>query len=105
MTARRLTVLAVGAAVLVAGSGGSGHADPPPHSATPTTPTPPTATTPTTAAKTTTSTTKTTATVAPGPGPTQGFGSARAAIDHFVAAWQAGDKAGAQTGASPIAVH
>jgi|SRR4051794_12239784 hypothetical protein len=97
MMARRLAVLAMAAAVLVACSGGSGDADPPSTSTT--------ATTPTTAAKTTTSTTKTTATVAPGAGPTQGFGSARAAIDHFVAAWQAGDKAGAQTGASAIAVH
>jgi hypothetical protein len=95
MTARRLAVLFMAAVLLVACSGGSDGADPPST----------TSTTPTTAAKTTTSTTKTTTTAAPGAGPTQGFSSARAAIDHFVAAWQAGDEAGAQTGASAIAVH
>jgi hypothetical protein len=82
------------AAVLGACSSGSDHnADPAP------------STTSSSAAKTTPSTTKTTRTAKPGAGPTQGFSSARAAIDHFVAAWQANDEAAAQLGASSIAVH
>jgi hypothetical protein len=86
----------VAAAVLVACSSSGESADPPSTSST----------TSTIAAETTTSTATSTATTAkPGPGPTQGFGSARAAIDHFVAAWQAGDQASAQSGASAIAVH
>jgi hypothetical protein len=66
----------------------------------------------TTSTSTTTSTTSTTAgtgtTASSGPAgsaPTQGFGSARAAIDHFVAAWMAGDRATAQTGATAESVH
>ncbi|MBV9950414.1 MAG: hypothetical protein JO291_00575 [Acidimicrobiia bacterium] len=96
MTARRLAVLVVAAALLAACHSGSGDGADPPSS-----------TTSTTAAKTTTSsaTTRTTTTAKPGAGPTQGFASAKAAIDHFVAAWQAGDEAGAQVGASAIAVH
>jgi hypothetical protein len=68
---------------------------------------PPTTTTSSTAPKTTGSSAsgKTTTTAKAGPGPTQGFGSARAAIDHFVAAWMAGDRAGAQVGATELAVH
>jgi hypothetical protein len=96
MRSRRLAVLAMAVALLGACSNGSDHAD-----------RPSTSSTTTTAAKTTTSTktTKTTTTASTVAGPTQGFSSARAAIDHFVAAWQAGDKAGAQTGATAIAVH
>jgi hypothetical protein len=37
--------------------------------------------------------------------PTQGFDSARAAIDHFVGAWTANDEAAAQTGATAVAVQ
>ena len=40
-----------------------------------------------------------------GDGPSRGFGSARLAIDHFVAAWMADDQATARTGATAEAVR
>jgi len=63
-------------------------------------------TTSTTTSTTASTPTSTAGTSAPsGDGPSQGFGSARLAIDHFVAAWMADDKATAQTGATAEAVR
>ena len=97
MWSRRTALLVVLAALVLAGcSGSDGGAD---GSTTSTT-------------RSTTSTNEkgtgsaTTGTSAPqGDGPTQGFDSARAAIDHFVGAWAANDKAAAQTGATAAAVQ
>jgi hypothetical protein len=96
MWSRRTAVLVVLAALVLAGCGGSDEgAD---------------GSTPSTTRSTTSTSEKgtgsaTTGTSPQGDGPTQGFDSARAAIDHFVGAWAANDKAAAQTGATAAAVR
>jgi hypothetical protein len=96
MWSRRTAVLVVLAALVLAGCGGSDEgAD---------------GSTPSTTRSTTSTSEKgtgsaTTGTSPQGDGPTQGFDSARAAIDHFVGAWAANDMAAAQTGATAAAVR
>jgi hypothetical protein len=90
-----MAVLGLAGTLLAACSGGTDQGADRPSTTTSST---------TSTAPTTTSTSKATRTTTPVTGPTEGFGSARAAIDHFVAAWQAGDKASAQSGATAVAV-